>query len=321
MKILVTGAAGFIGSHLSETLSEMGHEVIGIDNFNPYYAPELKRLNAEEISAKGVQILEIDLVSDDLSDVVKNVQFIFHLAAQPGISSTTAYEEYVRNNLNATYKLLEAVKSLPDLKCFVNVATSSIYGKFAYDKEDSAPKPTSYYGVTKLAAEQLVLVYQREKGLPACSLRIFSVLGPRERPEKLYTKLIRSILIDEPFPLYEDSLSHSRSYTAISDILTGFLLVLKHPEKCIGEIFNIGSDKEITTKEGITIVEKIMGKKARFDMKPKRPGDQLHTRANINKARQILGYEPHTSLEAVLRNQISWYKEKIFSQGLHKLTP
>ncbi len=320
MKILVTGAAGFIGSHLSETLSEMGHEVIGIDNFNPYYAPELKRLNAEEISAKGVQVLEIDLVSDDLSDVVKNVQFIFHLAAQPGISSTTTYEEYIRNNLNATYKLLEAVKFLSGLKCFVNVATSSIYGKFAYDAEDSAPKPTSYYGVTKLAAEQLVLVYQREKGLPACSLRIFSVLGPRERPEKLYTKLIRSILIDEPFPLFEDSLNHSRSYTAISDILTGFLLVLNHPEKCIGEIFNIGSDNEITTKDGIAIVEKIMGKKARFDIKPNRPGDQLHTLANIDKARRILGYEPHTSLEEILRKQITWYKEKIFSRGLHKLT-
>ena len=189
MKVLVTGAAGFIGSHLSETLSEMGHNVIGIDNFDSYYPPELKRLNAEEITVKGVQIFEIDLVTDDLSKIVEDVEFIYHLAAQPGISATTPYEKYVRNNLNATYNLLEAVKSLSNLKLFVNVATSSIYGKYAYDSEDKAPKPTSYYGVTKLAAEQLVLAYQREQGLPACSLRIFSVLGPRERPEKLYTKL------------------------------------------------------------------------------------------------------------------------------------
>ena len=320
MKILVTGAAGFIGSHLSETLSEMGHNVIGIDNFNPYYPPELKRLNAEEITVKGVKIFEADLVTDDLSDIVRDVEFIFHLAAQPGISATTSYEQYVRNNLNATYNLLEAVKNLSGLKCFVNVATSSIYGKFACDAEDTAPKPTSYYGVTKLAAEQLVLAYHREKGLPACSLRIFSVLGPRERPEKLYTKLIRSILIDEPFPLFEDSLNHTRSYTAISDIIDAFLLVFENPDKIIGEIFNIGSDKEISTKDGIAFVEKIMNKKATFDLKPKRPGDQLHTRANIDKARRILSYKPRTSLEEVLRLQIKWYEDKIFSQGFHKLT-
>lgn len=321
MKVLVTGAAGFIGSHLSEVLSEMGHKVIGIDNFNPYYAPELKRLNAKEIAAKGVQIFEADLVTDDLSEIVSDVEFVYHLAAQPGIFATTTYEQYVRNNLTATHNLLEAVKNLSNLKCFVNVATSSIYGKFACDAEDVAPKPTSYYGVTKLAAEQLVLAYHREQGFPACSLRIFSVLGPRERPEKLYTKLIRSILMDEAFPLFEDSLNHLRSYTPISDIIAGFKLVFNQPKKVIGEIFNIGSDKEITTKDGIAIVEKIMGKKARFDIKPKRPGDQLHTRANINKARRILGYEPRTSLEEVLRTQITWYKEKIFSQGLHKLTP
>jgi len=319
MKILITGAAGFIGSHLSEALYERGHQVIGIDNFNPYYAPELKRLNVEDIIAKGVKIFERDLVNDDLSDIVKDVEFIFHLAAQPGISATTSYEQYVRNNLNATYHLLEVVKELPGLKCFVNVATSSIYGKFACDSEDSPPKPTSYYGVTKLAAEQLVLAYHREQGLPACSLRIFSVLGPRERPEKLYTKLIRSILLDEPFPLFEGSLNHSRSYTAISDIIAGFILALNSPEKVIGEIINIGSDKEITTKEGIAIVEKIMGKKARFDIKPKRPGDQLRTKANISKAYRLLGYKPQTSIEEVLHAQILWYKEKIFSQGLHQL--
>lgn len=318
MKVLVTGAAGFIGSHLSESLSEMGHKVIGIDNFNPFYSPELKRLNAEEITKKGVQIFEADLVIDDISDIISDVEFVFHLAAQPGISATTTYEQYIRNNLTATYHLLEAVKDLSDLKCFVNVATSSVYGRFANDAEDVAPKPTSYYGVTKLAAEQLVLAYHREQGLPSCSLRIFSVIGPRERPEKLYTKLIRCILMNEPFPLFEGSLNHSRSYTAISDIISGFKLVINQYEKVLGEIFNIGSDKEITTKEGIQIVEKIMGKKVRFDMKPKRPGDQLHTKANIKKARRILGYEPRTSIEEILRTQIAWYKEKIFSQGLYK---
>lgn len=320
MKVLVTGAAGFIGSHLSEKLVELGHEVIGIDNFDPYYAPELKHSNIEEITSKGVHFVEADLVTDNLSKVTEGVEFVYHLAAQPGISSKTPYEKYVRNNLHATHNLLESVKVLPNLKCFVNVGTSSIYGKFAYDSEDMAPKPTSYYGVTKLAAEQLVLAYQRDQGLPACSLRIFSVLGPRERPEKLYTKIIRSIMVNEPFPLFEGSLDHSRSYTAISDIISGFLLVLNQHERVIGEIFNIGSDREITTAEGISIVEKLMGKKARFEVIPKRPGDQMHTKANIDKARRVLGYKPKTNLEDVIKSQINWYQEKIFSTGLHKLT-
>ncbi len=317
MKILVTGAAGFIGSHLSETLAEMGHEVIGIDNFNTYYAPELKRLNAKDISDKGVRIFEADLATDNLVDIIEGVEFIYHAAAQPGISPTTPYELYIRNNIHATHNLLEAAKSLPNLQCIVNIATSSIYGRFAYDNEDMAPKPTSYYGVTKLAAEQLVLAYHRELKLPTCSLRIFSVIGPRERPEKLFTKLIRSILLDESFPLFEGSLDHSRSYTAVTDIVEGFIAILKQPEKAIGEIFNIGSDKEIKTSEGIALVEKIMGRKAQFKSMPKRLGDQLRTKANIDKARSILNYKPRTSLEEILRKQITWYEEKIYKQGLH----
>ena len=312
MKILVTGAAGFIGSHLSEVLSEMGHDVIGIDNFDPYYSPELKRLNAEEITAKGVQIFEVDLATDDISKIVGDVEFIYHLAAQPGISATTPYEQYVRNNLNATYNLLEAVKNLSDLKCFVNVATSSIYGEFACDAEDIAPKPTSYYGVTKLAAEQLVLVYHREKGLPACSLRIFSVLGPRERPEKLYTKLIRSILLDEPFPLFEDSLNHSRSYTAISDVIDGFLLVLEHPEKAIGEIFNIGSEKGISLLDLVKKIVEIAGSGS-YTMKPF-PKDNKNIEigdyiADITKINNLLGWSPKVSLEQGLKMTFDYYKK------------
>lgn len=321
MKILVTGAAGFIGSHLAERLTTLGHEVVGLDNFTDYYAIALKQLNAADLADTGVPIYKLDLVKDDLTAVLDGVTFIYHLAAQPGISAKTPYEIYVRNNLHATYRLLEAARSLPGLQCFVNVATSSIYGKLAYDAEDAAPQPASLYGVTKLAAEQLVLAAQREQGFPACSLRLFSVLGPRERPEKLYTRLIRAILTGEPFPLYEGSLEHSRSYTAVADIIKGFTAVLQQPDKAIGEIFNIGSDKEITTGEGIAIVETIMGKKAEFIAHPKRPGDQLHTRANIEKAGRMLGYEPTTSLEDALRAQITWYKEKIYASGLHNSPP
>jgi len=319
MKIVVTGAAGFIGSHLAEKLAELGHDMVGIDAFTDYYPTPLKELNAAEVKAKGVKLHRLDLAEDDFTAVLQNAEFIYHLAAQPGISATTSFEQYVRNNLLATHRLLVASQKLGSLRCFVNVSTSSVYGAHATDSEDVMPKPTSYYGVTKLAAEQLALAFQRDQGLPACSLRIFSVYGPRERPEKLYPKLIGSILTDTPFPLFEGSKNHSRSYTFIDDIIDGFLAVLHQPEVAIGEIFNIGSDVEMTTGAGIAIIEALMEQKAKFNILPPRPGDQLRTCANIAKAGRLLGYEPSTRLEDGLRAEVKWYREKIYANGLHEL--
>lgn len=311
MKIVVTGAAGFIGSHLAERLVRLGHEVVGIDNFNDYYAPALKQANAEDIAAQGVQLLRLDLAVDDLTEPLAGAEFIYHLAGQPGISATTPFSDYVRNNLVATQRLLEAAQKLPDLRCFANIATSSIYGKHATESEEAAPQPTSYYGVTKLAAEQLVLATYREQGIPACSLRLFSVCGPRERPEKLYSRLIRCILEDTPFPLYEGSERHSRSFTYVGDIVDGFIAVLHHPDNAIGEIFNIGTDVEHTTGAGMRLIEKIMGREAKIVVQPKRPGDQLRTCANIEKAGRLLGYEPRTTLAEALTAQVAWYTDRI----------
>jgi len=311
MKIVVTGAAGFIGSHWAEKLAREGHEVVGIDNFNDYYDPALKERNAAEVTAAGARIERLDLAEADLSAVLAGTDFIYHLAAQPGISATTSFETYMRNNLIATHRLLLAAQAVPSLQCFVNIATSSVYGRQATDSEDTPPKPTSYYGVTKLAAEQLVLAKQREEGFPGCSLRIFSVYGPRERPDKLYTKLINNILTDTPFPLFEDSELHSRSFTYVGDIMAGFSAVLRQPDRAIGEIFNIGSDSEITTGEGIAIVEDIIGKKAIIQRVPKRPGDQLQTRANIAKARRVLGYEPHTTMRQGLERHVTWCQQRL----------
>ncbi len=319
MKIVVTGAAGFIGSHLAETLAHQGHTVVGIDSFTDYYAAQLKQANAEDVQAAGVTLHRLDLAADDLSAALDGAAFVFHLAGQPGISASTPLADYVRNNVVATDKLLTACQQQPSLRCFVNVSTSSVYGRHAYDPEDAAPKPTSYYGVTKLAAEQLALAAHREKGFPACSLRIFSVYGPRERPEKLYPKLIRSILTDTPFPLFEGSQNHSRSYTFVGDIVQGFVSVLTQPEKVIGEIINLGSDVEMTTGEGIALIEQIMGKKARLDFRPKRPGDQLHTCANIGKSRQLLGFAPHTQLADGLQAEVDWYVNRIYATGLHNV--
>ncbi len=317
MKIVVTGAAGFIGSHLAEALARQGHTVVGIDSFTDYYSARLKQANAEDIQAAGVKLHPLDLTTDDLTPALQDVEFVFHLAGQPGISASTPLADYVRNNVVAMDKLLLACQRQSSLRCFVNVSTSSVYGRHAYDPEDAAPKPTSYYGVTKLAAEQLALAFHREQGFPACSLRIFSVYGPRERPEKLYPKLIQSILTKTPFPLYEGSQAHSRSFTYVGDIVEGFTAVLNRPDQVIGEIINMGSDVEMTTGQGIALIEQIMGKAATFDMRPKRPGDQLHTCANIGKARELLGYAPRTTLAEGLKAEVDWYVNRIHANGLH----
>ena len=157
MNILVTGAAGFIGSHLAERLINLSHSVRGVDCFTGYYARALKELNASQVKDKGVVFLPLDLAEDDLSAVVNDVEIVYHLAAQPGISATTTFETYVRNNITATHRLLKAVKQSPSLRGFVNISTSSVYGADATQDETTEPKPTSYYGVTKLAAEQLAL--------------------------------------------------------------------------------------------------------------------------------------------------------------------
>jgi nucleoside-diphosphate-sugar epimerase len=220
----------------------------------------------------------------------------------------TPFETYVRNNITATYRLLEAVRDSPSFQGLVNISTSSVYGADASGDETTKPKPTSYYGVTKLAAEQLALAYARDRGLPACSLRLFSVYGPRERPDKLYSKLIRCILEGETFPLYEGSETHQRSYSYIGDAIDGLTSALDNFDRCIGEIFNIGTDVTHTTAEAISTVEGVIGRSARVATAPRRPGDQLRTHANIEKARRILGYNPTTTLRQGIQKTVEWYR-------------
>lgn len=314
MKILVTGAAGFIGSHLSEKLTDLEHEVIGLDNFSPYYCVDLKKLNALNLQKKGVKIHKLDLATDNLQEVVAGVEAVFHLAAQPGVSSTTPLEAYVKNNITATENLYQAVKNLPNFKIFVNISTSSVYGTHATDDENTPPKPTSYYGVTKLAAEQLILAKQRDLGFPATSVRLFSVYGERERPDKLFPRVIDSILNERPFPFYVGAEKHLRSFTYVGDAVDAFVAVLNNYEKCIGEIFNIGLDTAISVEEGLKIIEDYLGKKAIYDLNPPRAGDQLETRATTKKARDILGYNPTTRPEIGLKKEADWFKEKIWKK-------
>jgi nucleoside-diphosphate-sugar epimerase len=312
MNILVTGAAGFIGSHLAEQLIDLGHSVRGLDCFTDYYARVLKELNASQIKDKGVILLPLDLAEDDLGSAVRDIEIVYHAAAQPGISATTTFETYVRNNITATYRLLEAVKQSPSFRGFINISTSSVYGADATGDETTEPKPTSYYGVTKLAAEQLVLAHARDQGLPACSLRLFSVYGPRERPDKLYFKLISYILQDREFPLFEGSEHHLRSYTYVEDAIDGLVAALDN--FYTGEIFNIGTDVTLTTKEAMRTVEKVVGKPAKIVRVPRRAGDQSKTHANIEKARRLLGYNPTTTLREGVEKMVEWYEQHILGK-------
>jgi len=311
MKIIVTGAAGAIGSHLCERILALEHEVVGVDALTSYYDPAIKRINVADVELAGGRVHFLDLAVDDISHLLTGTDFIFHLAAQPGISATTPFEDYLNNNIIATHKLLEHARNIPTLKGFIYASTSSVYGKHAQGDEKSEPKPTSHYGVTKLASEQIVLALAREKGFPAVSLRFFSVYGERERPEKLFHKLTKAMCEDKEFTLYEGAKDHVRSYTYVGDIVDGCILVLQNFEKVKGEIINLGNDTTNTTGEGILIIEEIFGKKAKFNMLPKRPGDQLETAANITKAKDLLGYNPKISLAEGLKKEVEWYKEKI----------
>jgi len=309
VNILITGIAGFIGSHTAERLLKLGHNVIGIDNFNDYYDVNLKELNAKAVTDKGGVIINHDLRSNDLIEQLPmDVQYVFHFAAQPGISSSSTFEDYYSNNIIGTKHLIDYALKLTDLKLFVNIATSSIYGLEATYPEDKAPKPASHYGVTKLAAEQMVLQKSREMQIKACSLRLYSVIGPRERPEKMYTKLISCGFNGKVFPLFRGSDKHLRSFTYVGDIVDGVVSVINKEDIMDGEILNLGTEEEHTTQEGIEAVEEILGQKIKIDIVKKRPGDQLRTRANIDKARRILNYDPQTSLLEGVRQQVIWYK-------------
>src|SRR5690554_16655 len=308
MKILVTGAAGFIGSHTAERLKSLGHEVVGVDNFSPYYSTSLKKLNEKELLKSGISVIEKDLRETNLiAALPKDINYIFHFAAQPGISKTSTFEDYFTNNILATKNLLDYALQLPNLKMFVNIGTSSIYGLEATFPESMAPKPASHYGVTKLTAEQLVLQKSREKLMKACSLRLYSVIGPRERPEKMYTKLIACAFNNDAFPLYNGSATHLRSFTYVGDIVDGVVSVIGKEDIVGDEIINLGTEVEHTTQEGIEAVEAVIGKAIKINHVEARVGDQLRTKANIDKARKLLAYNPQTTLMEGVKKQVEWY--------------
>ena len=284
------------------------------DSFNENYPASIKEQNVIHMMRLGVKVERLDLVCDPLQAALSNADMVYHLAAQSGLSSQASPAKYQRNNPLATETLLKACSELSVPPFFVHISTSSVYGKSATGTETDVVNPISDYGFSKLAAEKIALSYSQKNQVLTCVMRLFSVYGPRERPEKLFMKLINHMLRDKEFPLFEGSLNHKRSFTYVDDIIAGLVAVIDRRKECIGEVFNIGSDTDTTTGQGIAIVEKLLNRKARIKTLPPRCGDQYHTHAQISKAKSILGYTPRTCLEDGLSKQVIWYKKSLRKQ-------
>lgn len=304
---LVTGCAGFIGSHLSERLLAAGHRVVGVDCFTSYYPRAVKERNLAGFRDNpNFTFNELDLSADSLTDAVGPAEYVFHLAAMPGlIRSWTDFDSYNRHNLVATHRLLEAVKGRP-LKKFVYASTSSVYGKYASGDEALPTRPSSPYGITKLAGEQLARVYLDEFQVPATVVRFFSVYGPRQRPEMGYHLFINAVLAGKPITLTGDGL-HVRGNTYIDDCTAATMKV--GFDALPGEVFNLGGGELVTVLEVIRRIEKITGKTAIIERHPPRKGDQLATGADVTKLYRHLGWKPTTSLDDGLARQIDWQRE------------
>ncbi|HLP89618.1 MAG TPA: NAD-dependent epimerase/dehydratase family protein [Nostocaceae cyanobacterium] len=310
-KVIVTGAAGFIGSNLVDELLKQGNQVIAIDEFNDYYDPFLKRKNIAHLSpSSNFTLITGDIQFLDWSKLLQDVEIIYHQAAQAGVRSSwgQGFRAYTERNINATQILLEAAKNAPKLQRFVFASTSSVYGDAETLPTDETipPQPVSPYGITKLAAERLCGLYYKNFALPIVSLRYFSVYGPRQRPDMAFHKFFKAVLQDEAIPIYGDGLQ-TRDFTFVRDVVAANLAASRVPE-AVGEVFNIGGGSRVVLTEVLDIMTEIVGKPIKRNYIEKAMGDARHTAADVTKARKILGYQPQISLDAGLMEEWNWVK-------------
>jgi nucleoside-diphosphate-sugar epimerase len=310
-KSIVTGAAGFIGSHLAEALLKRGEEVIGVDEFNDYYDPLLKRKNISHLEAyPNFRLIEADIQLLDWHPLLKGVDVVYHQAAQAGVRASwgKGFRSYTERNISATQILLEAAKDAQSLKRFVFASTSSVYGdaETLPTHESICPQPVSPYGITKLAAERLCGLYQKNFGVPFVALRYFTVYGPRQRPDMAFHKFFKSVLQDEAIPVYGDG-QQTRDFTFISDAVAANLAAAT-VENAVGEIFNIGGGSRVVLTEVLDTMEEIVGKPIKRNHIEKAMGDARHTAADVSKARKILGYQPQVSLREGLTKEWEWVR-------------
>jgi len=306
MKALVTGVAGFIASHLAAGLLKLDWEVKGIDSFTDYYPRKIKENNLKNLKEnKNFSFQEGNLLELDLKKALEGIDYLFHLAAQPGVRKSWGedFEHYIRNNITATQRLLEEAKDFP-LKKFVLASSSSAYGESPLPmKESNVLKPTSPYGVTKLASENLGYLYYKSFKIPVIILRYFTVYGPRQRPDMAFHKFIKALLNDEEITIYGDG-NQSRDFTYISDVVGATIAGAQC--ETTGEIINVGGGAQVTVNETLRILEEITKKKARVRYIEKQRGDVLHTFADISKAKKLLDYQPKVKLKEGLEKEVEW---------------
>ena len=298
MKYLVTGAAGFIGSHLAEALIARGHDVVPLDCFTDYYDPRLKQENAAGLP----EVQRIDLSRDGLD--FGGYDGIFHLAAQPGVRSFgDVFPVYVRHNVLAGQRLFEAAAR--DGVRVVFASTSSIYGEAARypTPEDTPPRPLSPYGITKLACEHLARAYGRSFGLDVVVLRYFNAYGPRQRPDMAFPRVVNALATGGEFTLFGDG-EQSRSFTFVSDVVEGTITAMA--QAAAGSVYNVGGGQDSTMNEAIAALERVAGRKLRVRREPPIPGDQRRTKADTTLIHSELGWEPRVALDEGLRATWDW---------------
>lgn len=310
MKVVVTGAAGFIGSHLTEKLLAGGDDVVGIDCLTDYYDRARKETNLEPSRGHArFSFEELDLVDDNLSAALDGASVVYHLAGQPGVRPSwgSQFDQYVRDNIIATQRLLECLKGSP-IKRLVFAGSSSVYGdaEMFPTKESALPRPVSPYGVTKLAAEHLTRLYTRNFDIPVVAVRYFTVYGPRQRPDMAFARFMQALSDGQEIEVYGDG-EQTREFTFVSDAVEGTIKAAG--ADVIGQVFNIGGGSRVTVNQVLATLEEISGMKVRRQNLPAAPGDPRHTGASINLARERLGWEPRVSLREGLDKQWRWFQE------------